>query len=84
MVYAMTWAEFQIRLFAYNRIQKREWYKVRELAWISLIGSHQDPKKLPKSKEKFMPLDDVKTVSNDAKVAFLKAYQKYTDEIQPK
>jgi hypothetical protein len=54
----MTWAEFLIRQHAYNRIDKNEWYKVREIAYASLIGSHSDPKKLPNSKEKFIPLDD--------------------------
>jgi len=53
----MTWAEFLIREHSYNRIEKSEWYKVREIAYASLIGSHVDPKKLPKSKDKFMPLD---------------------------
>ena len=53
----MTWAEFLIREHSYNRIEKSEWCKVREIAYASLIGSHVDPKKLPKSKDKFMPLD---------------------------
>jgi hypothetical protein len=54
----MTWAEFLIRQHAYHRIEKNEWYKVREMAYASLIGSHIDPKKLPKSKDKFIPLDE--------------------------
>ena len=53
----MTWSEFIIRQHAYHRIEKNEWYKIREMAFASLIGSHIDPKKLPKSKEKFIPLD---------------------------
>jgi hypothetical protein len=77
----MTWAEFQIRLFAYNRIQKMEWLKLRELAWASLIGSHYDPKKLPKSKDSFMPLDNDKVkqqgITDIQKEAFLKATKQY-------
>ena len=77
----MTWAEFQIRLFAYNRIQKMEWLKLRELAWASLIGSHYDPKKLPKSKDSFMPLDFDKSksigVSEEQKSAFIAATKQY-------
>ena len=54
----MTWAEFRIRQFAYRRIEKNDWYKVREIAYSALIGSHVDPKKLPKNKDKFMKLDN--------------------------
>jgi hypothetical protein len=54
----MTWAEFRIRLHAYNRLDKKEWYKVREIAWNSLISFNVDAKKLPKSKEKFIPLEN--------------------------
>lgn len=78
----MTWAEFQIRLFAYNRMQKNEWFKIRELAWASLVGSHQDPKKMPKSKEAFMPLDSKpkRGVSDAQKEAFKLAMQQYLIE----
>tara|TARA_R110002153_G_scaffold30092_1_gene92182 strand:- start:47 stop:277 length:231 start_codon:yes stop_codon:yes gene_type:complete len=74
----MTWAEFLIRQHAYHRIEKNEWYKIREMAFASLIGSHIDPKKLPKSKEKFIPLDS----SNDLEIdkmrqTILKAQQAY-------
>tara|TARA_R110000796_G_scaffold101576_1_gene210243 strand:+ start:236 stop:466 length:231 start_codon:yes stop_codon:yes gene_type:complete len=74
----MTWAEFLIRQHAYHRIEKNEWYKIREIAYASLIGSHIDPKKLPKSKEKFIPLDS----SNDLEIdkmrqTILKAQQAY-------
>ena len=54
----MTWAEFRIRQFAYRRMDRNEWYKVREIAYSALIGSHVDPKKLPKNKDKFMKLDN--------------------------
>ena len=84
-VYGMTWAEFLIRQHAYHRIQKNEWYKVREMAYASLIGSHIDPKKLPKSKEKFIPLDsaqgNVKTISDAARKAMLKAQEEYNNKI---
>jgi hypothetical protein len=79
-VYDMTFAEFQIRLFAYKRIQLREWEKVRQIAWSATIGSHQDPKKLPKTIEKFMSLGSEKVkigVSEDQKTNFLKVYKEY-------
>ena len=56
-VYDMTWAEFCIRQYAYRRMDKHSWYKVREIAYSAMIGSHIDPKKLPKTKEKFIPFN---------------------------
>ena len=55
-------------------MEKNEWYKVREIAYSALIGSHLDPKKLPKTKEKFMPLDGKKGLT-DKQVAAIKAAQ---------
>lgn len=63
----MSWAEFRIRLHAYNRLDRKEWYKVREIAWNSLISFNVDPKRIPKSKEKFIPLDIKKTNLNNEK-----------------
>lgn len=78
----MTWAEFLIRQHAYHRIEKNEWYKVREIAFASLIGSHIDPKKLPKSKEKFIPLESEKNkgLSKEARNAILKAQEQYNNK----
>jgi len=76
----MTWAEFCIRQHAHRRIEKNEWYKVREMAYASLIGSHIDPKKLPKSKDKFIPLDgesNAKGLSDVHRNAILKAQKQY-------
>jgi hypothetical protein len=79
----MTWAEFLIRQHAYHRIEKNEWYKVREIAYSSLIGSHIDPKKLPKSKDKFIPLDEynsnVKNTVDSMRLAILKSQQEYNN-----
>jgi hypothetical protein len=47
-VYDMTWAEFQIRLFAYKRMDLYEWEKLREIMWTTYIAPHQDPKKMVK------------------------------------
>lgn len=57
----MTWAEYAIRVHAYNRIELNEWRKVREMAWSSLVGPHYDPKKLPKTINMFMPLGENRT-----------------------
>jgi len=40
----MTWAEFQLRLFAYNRIQKNQWLKITELSTNVLIAGFIDGK----------------------------------------
>jgi hypothetical protein len=53
----MTWAEFSIRLHAYKRLERKEWYKVREIAYAATVGAHLNPKRLPKTKEQFMPLN---------------------------
>ena len=76
----MSFAEFQIRLFAYKRVQEREWEKVRILAWYAMTGSHQDPKKMPKSLSQFMSLDlDKKTsiISDAQKQRFIEAMAEY-------
>ena len=76
----MTFAEFQIRLFAYKRMQLREWEKVRQISWSAFIGSHQDPKKMPKTIDKFMRLDNGEakpSVSEVQKERFRNAYSEY-------
>ena len=45
-VYRMSWAEFNLRLFSYKRMNEGEMIKLRRLAWITYIAPHQDPKKL--------------------------------------
>jgi hypothetical protein len=81
----MTWAEFQIRLFAYNRIQKRIDFRFREVAYASLTGSHSDPKRLPKTIEKFWSLDGKKQavgLNEIQKKAILKAQEQYLKNIK--
>jgi hypothetical protein len=82
----MTWAEFQIRLFAYKRMDLYDWQKLRELMWTSYIAPHQDPKKMAKRKEAFLPLDGEKQnkvgVSDETKAIFMKEFKKYQEKIQ--
>ena len=81
----MTFAEFQIRLFAYERVQLREWEKTRLIGWCAWVGSHQDPKKMPKTIEKFLPLDvnkQKKGVSDEMKQLFLEETEKYLKTVQ--
>ena len=79
-VYDMTWAEFRIRQFGYNRKQKDEWFKLREIAYASIIGPHLDPKKVP-DKEKYMPLKDEVGINERIKARMKEAINKYKTEI---
>jgi hypothetical protein len=82
-VYDMTWAEFQIRLFAFKRMELTEYSKMRELMWINYIAPHLDPKKMVKKKEQLMPLTNDKKstggVSEEHKQLFLKEYKKWQE-----
>ncbi len=72
----MSWREFSLRSMGYKRQELNEWRRTRETAFYGMIGSHLDPKKIPKTPEKFMPLaDDVKSkpkITLDHKEAFLR------------
>ncbi len=77
----MTWAEFRIRLHAFRRIEKNEWYKVREISWNALIGSHVNPKKLPKTKEAFIPLSNKKNkVTNLMQERIIQVQKEYFEQ----
>lgn len=77
----MTWAEFQIRLFAWKRTEDRAWEKVRFVAWHAMTGSHLNAKKLPKTLNQFLPLSFDKkqtgTLTEAHKEAFLNAMKDY-------
>lgn len=82
-VYKMSWREFTLRSFGFKRHEKETWLKVREISYSAIIGSHLDPKKIPKSKEKYLPLDAdsfQKGVSETHKEVFINAYKKYMNE----
>ena len=80
-VYDMTWAEFQIRLFAYKRQDLYKWEMLRELMWVTYIPPHKDVKKMAKRKEIFLPLNKDKKqsigVSEEQKELFLKEFKKW-------
>ena len=81
-VYAMTWAEFRIRLHAWRRQTDRELYLLRELAWATYIAPHQDPKKMKKTKESFWSLGGKKkqTVTHAMRQRIKAAQKEYFDE----
>jgi hypothetical protein len=65
-------------------MELREWEKVRQIAWSAFIAPHQDPKKLPKSIDKFMNLgggnNTNRGVGIEQKENFLKAYKEYLNQ----
>jgi hypothetical protein len=77
----MSFAEFQIRLFAYQRVQEREWDKVRFVAFNAMRGSHLDPKKMPKTLQTFLKLkidgNHNNTISEAMKERYLQEMEKY-------
>jgi len=83
----MSFAEFQIRLFAWSRIQEREWEKVRILAYNIACASPNRKKQMP-SIEKFMPLTLDQKSSNaisDAQVQrFLQVSKDYYKQLNNK
>lgn len=80
----MSFAEFQIRLFAYKRMQLEDWKKFRLVAYNALVAPYQDYKKLPKTMDKFMDLSggkfQQKGVSAEQKERFLEAYKDYLNQ----
>lgn len=81
----MAWCEFLIKSYAYGRIQEEKLRHTRLIAYSAQIGSHLDPKKLPKSIEDFMPIDRKKKktagastgVSDDMKELYMKRMAEY-------
>lgn len=81
----MTWAEFQLRLFSYNRQCEREDRNFREIAFNAMWGFNFDPKKLPRTREKYWSIgNDGKTkstISEAQRIAMLKAQEQYNKEV---
>lgn len=56
----------------------------RELMWVTYTAPHQDPKKMIKRKEQFLPLGNEKSsngVSDETKQRFLEEFKKYQEKI---
>lgn len=79
-VFTTTWAEFCILSKGYDRTELTSWMKVREIAWNALISFNVDGKSIPKTKEKFMPLNGEKEkpmVSDKLKERFKELKEKF-------
>lgn len=76
----MTWAEFRIRLFAHQRMQRNELYKVREICYQIYVSNYYGKGK-PVSKERYWPIDKKKPIDVERiKNVMKKAYLKYNQE----
>lgn len=73
----MTWAEFRIRLHAYHRQDKYDWLKVREIAYHALIAPNVNPKRLPKTKEAFIPLNRKKGMTDSMRKRIEEVQKEY-------
>tara|TARA_R110002126_G_scaffold10882_4_gene50005 strand:+ start:892 stop:1137 length:246 start_codon:yes stop_codon:yes gene_type:complete len=69
----MTMAEFNIRYFALNRIEEKKDLRTREVGFSALVGSHLDPKKLPKSKKEYWGIGVDNVVNRSKKDAMRSA-----------
>ena len=77
----MTMAEFNIRLFAFKRMKRDEEMLFREVAYYSMIGSHMDAKKIPKTKQKFWAIGNDNSINKERfeqnKLVMLEAMKRY-------
>src|SRR5690554_2391019 len=86
--YEMPWCEFLIKSYAYSRMQEEKLRHTRLIAYSAQIGSHLDPKKLPRSIDQFMPIGNEKSVEKsnksvifeDMKELFKKRMQEYKSQ----
>ena len=70
-LFDMPWCEFCLKTFAFRRMQEEKLRHTRIIAWNAQIGSHLDPKKLPKTIDQFMPIgvDGKKSGKTKSKVS---------------
>ena len=86
--YEMPWCEFLIKSYAYSRMQEEKLRHTRLIAYSAQIGSHLDPKKLPRSIDQFMPIGNEKNARksnkndnfDDMKELFKKRMQEYKSQ----
>lgn len=57
-VHEMSYYEFQLKSYAHYRMQKEKMYHTRLIAYYGMIGSHLDPKRLPKNIDSFMSIEN--------------------------
>ena len=86
--YEMPWCEFLIKSYAYSRMQEEKLRHTRLVAYSAQIGSHLDPKKLPRSIDQFMKIGSENNARksnknakfDDMKELFKKRMQEYKSQ----
>lgn len=76
----MSFYEFKLKSFAFNRMEKDKWRHTRKIAFWSMWGSNADAKRFPNTENKFMPLDDepiIKRASDEQKDQLYKEQLQY-------
>lgn len=77
----MSWSEFRLRLFSYQREQKNELIKMRRMAWITFIAPYQNPKKLRGMREEtWWRIGEPKKATDTNKQRYIDAMVKYLNE----
>ena len=79
----MTWSEFCIRLHAYQRLDKKEWYKIRAIAYQVYVSNWQNSKKKPVKIDQYMQLEEkvAPTLTDAQKKAIKVAQEQYKKKI---
>lgn len=76
----MTMHEFQLRRHGYQRQTEHEWARTRKIGFAALVGSHMNPKRLPKRESDFLRLptyDSVGGATETQVERFKEAMKKY-------
>ena len=79
--YDMPWCEYLIKCQAWQRIEKEKWRHTRLIAFESKIGSHLNPKSLPRTIEKYLPLDGKRKrkISNETRELYERRMAEYNE-----
>lgn len=77
--YKMSWAEFLIRLHAFNRLREHEYKMVRIIAYQSYCSQFMFSKERPKTMRQWWPIgDETKSrVSEQARQVFKEKWEAY-------
>ena len=70
-------AEFNIRLFSFNRMRQFDELMFREVAYYATVGPHLNPKKLPKDKQTFWKIGQESNNKEKIREAMIKAMEEY-------
>ena len=76
----MTWGEFQLRLFSFNRVEKNNWFKIGEIvANVVQAGfiDAKDKKKMLQNIQKAYQGKKRSSLNEHQRAAVLKAQQEY-------